>query len=112
MRARGGRGGARGRVGLELESGSVGEEDGPDERGPLGSDTGRGKGHWADLGQETGRTGQRGGKGGAPVGPKQKKTAREKEKRRKRKRWAGLKGVRGKKKSFSNFRKGFQTLSI
>jgi len=52
-------------------------------------------------------------KGGAPVGPKQKKAAREKGEKRKKKRWAGLKGVRGKKKSFfSNFRKGFQTLSI
>ena len=47
MRARVGRGGARGRVGLKLESGSVGEEDGPDGRDPPGGESGRGRGRWA-----------------------------------------------------------------
>ena len=98
---------ARGRVGLEPESGSVGEEDAPDRWGPPGSESGRGKGRWAGTGRKARRTGRRGGKrDGAPVGPKQKKTAREKEKRRKRKRWAGLKGVRGKKRVFQ-FQKRF-----
>ena len=86
MRAQRKRGGARG-IGSdsELESGSVGEEDGPDGRGPLGSETGRG-GALCRLGPGSGGMGRRGGKGGAPVGPKQKKTACEKgEKKKKRK---------------------------
>ena len=65
---------ARGRVGLEPESGSVGEEDAPDRRGPPGGESGRGKGRWAGTGRKARRTGRRGGKrDGAPVGPKQKK---------------------------------------
>ena len=74
MRAREERGGERGRVGLKLESGSVGEEDAPDRRDPPGGETGRGKGRWAGMGRKARRTGRRGGKrDGAPVGPKQKK---------------------------------------
>ena len=45
---------ARGRVGLEPESGSVGEEDAPDRRGPPGGESGRGKGALGRLGQEAG----------------------------------------------------------
>ena len=54
MRARVGRGGARGRVGLKLESGSVGEEDAPDRRGPPGGESGRGRGRWAGWAKRRG----------------------------------------------------------
>ena len=45
---------ARGRVGLEPESGSVGEEDAPDRRGPPGGESGRGRGRWAGWAKRRG----------------------------------------------------------
>ena len=84
MRARVGRGGARGRVGLKLESGSVGEEDAPDRRGPPGGESGRGRGRWARLGQE------------AKNGPRET-LGRKKGKGRERACWAER--VRGKRKN-------------
>jgi len=61
VRAQGERGGARGRVGLELESGSVGEEDGPDGQGPPGGETGRGRSALGRIGPGAGK--RAGGKG-------------------------------------------------
>ena len=50
---------ARGRVGLEPESGSVGEEDAPDRRGPPGGESGRGRGAGPER-AGSGETGRRG----------------------------------------------------
>ena len=103
MRARGGRGGARGRVGLELESGSVGEEDGPDERGPLGSDTGRGERALGRLGPRNGANGLAGRKGwGAGWAKTKENGPRKRRKEEKGKVGRAERGL-GERKKFSIF---------
>ena len=101
MRARGGRGGARGRVGLELESGSVGKrKTRPTGGARLAVSPGGEKGAGPERAE---RQGERAGgeeRGGAPAGPKQKKTAREKGEKRK-------KGKVGRAESRYRERKGF-----
>ena len=99
MRARVERGGERGRVGLKLESGSVGEEDAPDRRGPPGGETGRGGGCWAGSGER------------ASGGNGLRKSFLGCGERKERKWWAGLEVGKG-KENVLYFSKAILTLSI
>ena len=99
MRAQRKRGGARG-IGSdsELESGSVGEEDAPDRRGPPGGESGRGRGRWAGWAKRRGN------------GPAGKKLLGCGVKKKKAEMGWAERGLGERKKSFP-FSKMIQTLS-